>query len=50
MLIVALWRTIFSRFDTEPYDYQALIDSHIDTLLRGLQADAPRVTAEEASA
>ena len=50
MLIVALWRTIFSRFDAEPYDYQALIDIHIDTLLRGLKADTPEVTAEEASA
>jgi AcrR family transcriptional regulator len=48
VLIVALWRTIFSRFDTEPYDYQALIDIHIDTLLRGLKADAPGTAAEEA--
>ena len=50
MLIVMLWRTVFSRFDTEPYDYQALIDTHLDTLLRGLKADTPEVTAEEASA
>ena len=50
MLIVMLWRTIFSRFDAEPYDYQALIDTHIDTLLRGLKADTSKVTAEEAPA
>ena len=40
-LIVAFWRTVFSRFDETPYDYQGLIDAHIETLLRGLKADAP---------
>ena len=33
MIIVALWRTIFDKFDAAPYDYQGLIDTHIDTLL-----------------
>ena len=37
MLVMILWRTIFGRFDPEPYDYQGLIDAHIDTLLRGLE-------------
>ena len=39
MLLVALWRTVFGKYDAEPYDYQGLIDSHIDTLLRGLAAE-----------
>ena len=34
-----LWRTIFARFDDAPYDYQGLIDTHLDTLLRGLAAE-----------
>jgi AcrR family transcriptional regulator len=41
MLIIAFWRTVFSRFDRIPYDYQALIDAHIEVLLRGLSIDAP---------
>ena len=39
MLVMALWRTIFSQFDAEPYDYQGLIDAHLSTLLRGLTPD-----------
>lgn len=39
VLVVALWRSIFARFDAEPYDYEGLIAAHIDTLLRGLVAD-----------
>ena len=42
MLLVALWRSVFGRNDAEPYDYQGLIDSHIDTLLRGLAAEGTR--------
>ncbi len=37
-----LWRTIFVKFDGEPYDYQGLINAHIETLLRGLAQEAPR--------
>jgi AcrR family transcriptional regulator len=40
MLVLILWRTIFSQFDDEPYDYEGLIQTHLDTLLRGLTADA----------
>jgi AcrR family transcriptional regulator len=36
LIIVALWNSVFSRFDATPYDYQGLIDAHIDVLLRGL--------------
>jgi AcrR family transcriptional regulator len=35
-LIVMFWRTTFARFDDAPYDYQGLIDTHLDMLLRGL--------------
>jgi AcrR family transcriptional regulator len=38
-LIVMHWRTTFARFDDKPYDYQGLIDTHLDTLLRGLVKD-----------
>jgi hypothetical protein len=36
--VIVLWRTTFARFDDEPYDYQALIETHLETLLRGLKA------------
>jgi AcrR family transcriptional regulator len=36
LLIIMLWRTTFEQFDAKPYDYQGLIDTHIDTLLQGL--------------
>jgi AcrR family transcriptional regulator len=42
LLIVAFWRTVFGRFDETPYDYQGLIEAHIETLLGGLKADTPK--------
>jgi AcrR family transcriptional regulator len=39
LIVGALWRSFFSRFDTAPYDYQGLIEAHIDVLLRGLAAE-----------
>jgi AcrR family transcriptional regulator len=42
MIIVALWRSIFGRFDETPYDTQGLIDAHIEVLLRGLAAEGLR--------
>jgi len=36
MLIIMLWRTTFARFDETPYDYQGLIEAHLQTLLKGL--------------
>jgi len=36
--VMVLWRTIFAQFDETPYDYRGLIDTHLDTLLRGLAA------------
>lgn len=38
MLIIMLWRTTFAQFDETPYDYQGLIDAHLQTLLKGLAA------------
>jgi AcrR family transcriptional regulator len=39
MLVIMFWRTVFGKYDSEPYDYQTLIDTHIDALLRGLKAE-----------
>ena len=36
ILIIMLWRTAFGQFDETPYDYQGLIESHLQTLLKGL--------------
>jgi hypothetical protein len=36
LLLAAIWRTTFARLDAAPYDYEGLIDAHIETLLRGL--------------
>lgn len=38
LLLAAFWRTTFAQFDAEPYDYQGLIQTHLDVLLRGLAA------------
>jgi AcrR family transcriptional regulator len=39
MLVLILWRTIFAQCDETPYDYQGLVDTHLDTLLRGLAVE-----------
>jgi AcrR family transcriptional regulator len=36
MLLIALWRTTFAQFDTEPFDYEGFADTHIQTLMKGL--------------
>lgn len=36
LLLAAIWRSVFAKFDPEPYDYQALIETHLDVLFRGL--------------
>jgi AcrR family transcriptional regulator len=38
ILLAAFWRITFAPLDAEPYDYEGLIKTHIDTLLRGLSA------------
>ena len=40
LLIIMMWRSVFARFDTQPYDYQGLVETHIETLLRGLAMKA----------
>ena len=37
ILIIVLWRATFAQFDEQPYDYQGLIDAHLQTLLKGLE-------------
>ena len=39
LLLAAIWRTTFAPMDAEPYDYAGLIETHIATLLRGLQPE-----------
>jgi AcrR family transcriptional regulator len=39
ILLAAIWRTIFALVDDEPYDINALIETHIDVLLKGIAAD-----------
>ena len=36
LLMIAIWRTTFEKFDDELYDYQGLVEAHIATLLQGL--------------
>ncbi|SRR5579885_176008 len=38
ILLAALWRTTFAKFDAVPYDIDGLIETHIDVLLKGLSA------------
>src|SRR2546423_14421813 len=38
VLVIMLWRTTFAQFDEAPYDYQGLIETHLRTLLKGLEA------------
>ena len=38
LLLAAFWRITFAPLDAVPYDYEGLIATHIDTLMRGLDA------------
>jgi len=40
VLLGAMWRTTFGRFDPAPYDYKGLIDTHLDVLFRGLAPES----------
>jgi AcrR family transcriptional regulator len=40
LLLGALWRATFAPFDPEPYDIEALIETHIDVLTRGLERES----------
>ncbi len=35
LLLSMIWRSVFERFDSTPYDYSGLIDFHLQTLLTG---------------
>ncbi len=39
VLLAAIWRTTFAAQDSEPYDIEGLIQTHLDVLLRGLAFD-----------
>jgi AcrR family transcriptional regulator len=39
LLLTGLWRIVFEPFDKQPFDHQGLIQSHIETLLRGLEPE-----------
>ncbi|HEY2836917.1 MAG TPA: TetR/AcrR family transcriptional regulator [Rhizomicrobium sp.] len=39
LLVMAVWRMHFEKFDSAPYDYEGLVESHIETLLKGLQRE-----------
>ena len=39
LLMIAIWRTTFEKFDNEPYDYQGLVEAHIASLLQGLSKE-----------
>jgi AcrR family transcriptional regulator len=41
VLLGAMWRVTFAQFDAAPYDYNGLIDTHLDVLFRGLESDEP---------
>ena len=36
VILSAIWRTTFARFDTVPFDYQKFLATHLDVLLKGL--------------
>jgi AcrR family transcriptional regulator len=40
VLLGAIWRVTFGQFDSEPYDYKGLIDTHLDVLFHGLSAES----------
>ncbi|HEY2444364.1 MAG TPA: TetR/AcrR family transcriptional regulator [Rhizomicrobium sp.] len=36
LLFVVLWRSTFAAQETVPYDFEGLVDAHVDVLLKGL--------------
>lgn len=39
VLLAAFWRITFAKLDSAPYDYDGLIATHVDLLMRGLAAE-----------
>lgn len=40
IMFTAIWRASFGALDSEPYDYEGLIETHLDVVLKGLAAYA----------
>jgi hypothetical protein len=40
IMFTAIWRASFGTLDSKPYDYEGLIETHLDVVLKGLAADA----------
>ena len=40
ILLAAIWRTTFAKYDEVPYDYDGLIEAHIATLMHGLAKES----------
>ncbi len=38
-IFTAIWRASFGTLDSEPYDYQGLIETHLDIVLRGFAVE-----------
>jgi AcrR family transcriptional regulator len=38
-IFTAIWRASFGTLDSEPYDYEGLIETHLDVVLRGFAAE-----------
>ena len=38
-MFTAIWRASFGTLESEPYDYEGFIETHLDLVLRGLAAD-----------
>jgi AcrR family transcriptional regulator len=38
-MFTAIWRASFGTLDSEPYDYNGLIETHLDVVLRGFAAE-----------
>jgi AcrR family transcriptional regulator len=39
-MFTAIWRASFGTLDSEPYDYEGFIETHLDIVLRGLAVDS----------
>ncbi len=39
LLLIAIWRTTFAKFDSTPDDFEEYVTTHVDVVLKGLAAD-----------
>ena len=40
---MALWRMHFEKFDAAPYDYEGLVETHVQTILKGLAREGASI-------